>query len=189
MTVRSVIIYDRGGHHAAMERSILRASGVATQSFVNSDDGLFNELRVGRDLVLLNWSAPWDGLVALVRAIRHKENSPDPFVAIVVVSSALNASNAQAALDAGVNSLMRVPFSAADIQRQLAVLARPARFIDAPNYFGPDRRTGELEITPEVEARFGAPCNIIEGEVLEAIRLKRRSAMMSELAEKVSVAS
>lgn len=189
MSVRSVVIFERGGHHAVIERSILRVAGVAKQSVVSSEQALFEELQEERDLVLINWSDKWDELTAMVKALRHKDTAPDPFIPIVIVSAALSAANASAALNAGVNSLVRVPFSATDINRQLALAAKPMRFIDAPNYFGPDRRSGEGDVTPEMEARFGAPCRIIEGDILEAIRATRRPPARSGLGVKSSILS
>ncbi|WP_395646986.1 hypothetical protein [Terricaulis sp.] len=173
---RSVTIFESGGQLALIERSLLRACGVSDHVMVSTETALFDALREGCDLVVINWTAPWEGLVALVRAVRDRRTSPDPFVAILVVSPALNAANAAAAMNAGVTSLMRTPFSAADIQRQLAIVSAPARFIDAPNYFGPDRRKGEATVTPELEARVGAPCVILEGDVFQAIRAKHREA-------------
>lgn len=182
MSVRSAIIYDRTGHAAGLERTILRGAGVLRQTSVKNDDALLTALQSDVDLVLINWSGAWDGLIALVRAIRHKQRSPDPFVAIVVVSPTLSVSNVTAALDAGVNSLVRAPFSGADIQRQLALLARPVRFIDAANYFGPDRRSASAPVTPEMEARFGAPCRVIEGEDIDTMRAACRAAFQPRAA-------
>lgn len=58
------------------------------------------------------------------------------------------------------------------------------RFIDAPNYFGPDRRVpGEMI---EHDERRTDQCRILEGAELVAERLRMRSTALAAFEIKVS---
>lgn len=75
----SVVVFDREGHLASLQRPVLRAMGAFNNGLVCTEQALLKELVIGREIVLLNWSEDWDGLVELVKTIRHRKTSPDPF--------------------------------------------------------------------------------------------------------------
>ena len=181
----SVVVYDREGNLASLQRSVLRAMGVPGAGLVSSEQALLKELVIGRDLVLINWHENWDELVAMVKTIRAKHTSPDPFVGIIVLSQLLSAVRSREAIDAGVNSLVAVPFSAGHIMTHVHHVTKKAwRFIDAPNYFGPDRRVG-AEYYEGDERREGQ-CRILEGDELTAERTRMRSTTLAAFEIKVA---
>lgn len=181
----SVVVFDRDGNLASLQRSVLRAMGAVNNGLVANEKALLKELVIGCDLVLLNWDEPWDGLIDLLKVIRSKNTSPDPFVGIVVLSPMLNSARTRAALDAGVNSLVAVPFSAGQIIAHVRyVSAKPWRFIDAPNYFGPDRRVHDEPY--EESERRSAQCRILEGDELIAERQRMRSTALAAFEIKVA---
>ena len=181
----SVVVFDREGSLASLQRSVLRSLGAVNNGLVSSEKALLKELVIGCDIVLLNWNEQWDGLIDLLKVIRSKNTSPDPFVGIVVLSSTLNNARTRAALDAGASSLIAVPFSAGQIISHVKfVTTKSWRFIDAPNYFGPDRRVREE--FHEDEERRSAQCRILEGEELAAERLRMRSTALAAFEIKVA---
>lgn len=178
-TNASIVIYDKDGHSAPMQKSILRSAGLTNNSAVENEKSLLKDLVIGRDVILLNWEEDWDSAVALVRVIRDQNASPDPMVGIVVISSRLDANRARAALNAGANSLIRAPFNAADITKNVQfVTTSPWRFVRAPNYFGPDRRR-RAGAAPEGGDRRSAQCEILEGETLAKERSRMRSTAIT----------
>jgi len=180
----SVVVFDREGHLASLQRPVLRAMGAFNSGLVCTEQALLKELVIGREIVLLNWSEDWDGLVELVKTIRHRKTSPDPFVGIIIASQTLNHSKSRAAVEAGASSLLAIPFSAGHIMTHIRhVATKRWRFIDAPNYFGPDRRVrSEL---PQEERRKGQ-CRILEGDELVAERQRMRETTLAALEIKVA---
>lgn len=174
----SVVVYDRFGYLASLQRSVLRSIGAFNSGLVSCETALLKELVIGRQVVLLNWNEDWDELIALIKTVRNKTTSPDPFVGIVIASQTLDATRARAAIDAGASSLVRVPFSAGNVVAHVShVAAKSWRFIDAPNYFGPDRRV-HSELPEEGERREGQ-CRILEGDELIAERQRMRSTTLA----------
>jgi two-component system, chemotaxis family, chemotaxis protein CheY len=185
LSAPSVVVFDRQGHLASLQRSVLRSMGASNSGLVSCETALLKELVIGRQVVLLNWSDDWDELIDLIKAVRNKTTSPDPFVGIVVAASCLDASRARAAIDAGVSSLVAVPFSAGHVIAHVArVAAKSWRFIDAPNYFGPDRRV-HREPHDNGERRE-RQCRVLEGSELIAERQRMRSTTLAAFEIKVA---
>lgn len=181
----SVVVFDRDGNLASLQRSVLRAMGLANNGLVSNEKALLKDLVIGRDLVLLNWNEDWDGFVELVKTIRHKTTSPDPFVGIVAMSASFSNAHTRAALDAGVNSLVVVPFSAGHVMTHVRyVTTKSWRFIDAPNYFGPDRR--HKQDMHENEERRSVQCRILEGHELAEERQRMRTTALRAFDIKVA---
>jgi len=186
-TSPSVVVFDRDGNLASLQRSVLRAVGASKNGLVSNEQALLKELVIGRELILLNWNEAWDGLVELLKLIRNKTTSPDPFVGIVVLSASLSNAHSRAALDAGANSLISVPFSAGHIVTHVRYVTTKAwRFIDSPNYFGPDRRIRSDLFEAE---RRRAQCRVLEGAELIAERTRMRSTALTAFEIKVAHAS
>lgn len=182
----SVTIFDRDGNLASLQRSVLRSIGASRNNTVATGEALLKELVIGRDLVMINWVDDWDELAALIRTLRCKTTSPDPMVAIVVLSSKVDNSRTRLVVDAGVSSVVAVPFSAGHIIKPVRYVTTKAwRFIDAENYFGPDRRVRE-DCLPEEGERRTAQCRILEGEELAAERLRMRTTALTAFEIKVS---
>ncbi len=77
----------------------------------------------------------------LIRGLRQRENNPNRFVPILVLTSYANLKNVTAARDSGAHSVMRKPVSAETLLNHIGWAASSTRpFIEVPNYFGPDRR-------------------------------------------------
>lgn len=93
------------------------------------------------DLAIVNWQMkPVTGL-DLVKRLRKDENSPNPFLPIIMMTAFADPKHVFQARDAGVNEYVIKPVSAkALFSRIQAVIERPRRFVRVGEFFGPDRR-------------------------------------------------
>ena len=93
------------------------------------------------DIVIADWHMePVDG-IELTQRIRRDPLSPNRMAPIILITGFSAVSRVGIARDAGVTEFMVKPFSANDLAKRLAhVINKPRDFIDAPEYFGPDRR-------------------------------------------------
>lgn len=93
------------------------------------------------DILLVDWEMPHLNGVELIRLLRTAEDSPAPFLPIIMVTAYATKYHVVTARDAGANEYLIKPFSAASLfSRIRAVIERPRRFIRLKNFFGPDRR-------------------------------------------------
>lgn len=109
------------------------------------------------DVVFTDWvMEPVDGLT-LVRDIRNKPDSPDPYTPIIMITAYAELERIEQARDAGVNEVLAKPFTIAGIVSRLeSVIVRPRSFVRTDYYFGPERRRKTVERSEEPERRVGA---------------------------------
>lgn len=81
----------------------------------------------------------------LLRWIRTSSASPDPFIPVVILSSAAEKKNIERARDLGATTFIGKPFTPDQVwQKLMGVFFRPRRFILGGGYFGPERRNLHL---------------------------------------------
>lgn len=93
------------------------------------------------DLIITDWiMEPMDGL-DLTRKIRNDERSPDPFVPIIMMTGFSSKLRVEAARDAGITEFLVKPYSSEDLYRRVhQIIEKPRQFVEAGDFFGPDRR-------------------------------------------------
>ena len=92
------------------------------------------------DLVLTDWAPDLDGIYLLDR-IRKSDDSPNPFIPIVVITANTEIRHVCHARDHGMTEYLAKPISAKLIyQRICTVIERHRDFIKNRDFFGPDRR-------------------------------------------------
>ncbi len=93
------------------------------------------------DLVITDWKMkPLDGL-HLVRTLRNKATSSNPYVPIIMLTAYSDETRLKQARDCGVNAFLVKPFTAESLARGLVeVLADDRPFIQTASFHGPDRR-------------------------------------------------
>lgn len=98
------------------------------------------------DIVLTDWHMePPDG-IELTRQIRTHALSPNRMTPVIMITGFSTLDRIGRARDAGVTEFIIKPFSANDLAKRLAhVINKPRDFIDAPGFFGPDRRRRAVE--------------------------------------------
>jgi len=98
------------------------------------------------DLVLTDLAMkPMDGL-EFTRHVRGSEQSPNPFVPIIMITGHTERHRVEAARDAGVTEFLAKPITAANLFARIAeIVERPRAFVKCDSYFGPDRRRRTIE--------------------------------------------
>ena len=122
--------------------AVLGTLGVRNIYTASSGERAFEVFRKeAPDIVISDWHMePIDG-IELTRMIRRDPLSPNRMAPVILVTGFSAVSRVATARDAGVTEFMVKPFSANDLAKRLAyVINKPRDFIDAPDYFGPDRR-------------------------------------------------
>lgn len=137
-----IVIADPNGYLRRIVAGMLR--GFGANKVLEADDAR-SLLRVlgGQKIDILLCDArlaPQDGL-AVTRAIRRNPENENRAVPILLMTGDCREATVKRARDAGVNLVIAKPMSPAALYHRLAWIAADHRpFIDAPNYFGPDRR-------------------------------------------------
>ena len=93
-----------------------------------------------RDIVIVNQSMEMD-LPVVFRALRDHEHNPNPFSVVLLFTGTPSRRFLRDALRMGADGVVGLPFSAADLWKQLAYFVNAQRaFVRTSDYFGPDRR-------------------------------------------------
>ena len=97
------------------------------------------------DIVLTDWLMPKGSGRELVEWIRaHKEDSVR-FLPVVVISGFTTGVMTAQTRDSGANEALVKPISGNGLASRIcAVIDNPRPFVEAPTYFGPDRRRQEM---------------------------------------------
>lgn len=134
--------------------SVLKALGVTMiYTAKDGEEGFKTFIQERPDIVVADWHmAPMDG-ITLTKMIRTDPLSPHKMVPIILVTGYSALDRVAAARDAGVTDFLVKPFSASDLAKRITYTIKyPRDFIDAPRYFGPDRRR-KRDDNPEITPR------------------------------------
>lgn len=137
-----VLVVDDSKNMRMLVKTILTAIGVQTvREAVDGTVGLA-ELRGGPiDVAIVDWvMEPMDGL-EFVRTVRTAEDSPNPFLPIIMMTGHTERHRIFKARDAGVTEFLAKPITAKQLLMRLTnIIEHPRPFVRARGYFGPDRR-------------------------------------------------
>ena len=93
------------------------------------------------DVAFVDWEMPPDSGLDFVKRIRLAEDSPNPYVPIIMLTGNNEKGHVMAARDAGIHEFLAKPVSPRSVYgRLLSVLHSPRPFVRVGGYFGPDRR-------------------------------------------------
>ncbi len=142
------LIVDDNQHMRTLVRTIIYALG--SKRVMEAGDGAdgFKALRqFPADIIICDWNmSPLDGLDFL-RLLRNAEDSPNPYVPVIMMTGHTERQHVLQARDAGVHEFLAKPISARSLYLHIrSVIERPARFVRCQGYFGPDRRRRQLDI-------------------------------------------
>jgi CheY-like chemotaxis protein len=137
----NVLVVDDNPQMREIVSGILIGAGVRDVREAVDGAGALEIIRAwGVNLVILDFKmAPMDG-VTLTRRIRA---APDKtrYLPIIMMTGHAQTARVVEARDAGVTEFVVKPLTGkAIVNRIEAILLRPRPFIEAPSYFGPDRR-------------------------------------------------
>ncbi len=137
-----VMIVEDNSHMAVILRTILQSFGVRELLEARDAASAFEICRSSYpDLALVDYELGDITGIEFTRFIRQADDSPNPFLPIILVTAHSERSRVLEAINAGVNEFIVKPLSAQALYERLrALVERPRPFVKAPGYFGPDRR-------------------------------------------------
>jgi two-component system chemotaxis response regulator CheY len=138
----SVLVVEDSGFMAKLLRVILRGLAVGrVEECLNPGEVLNHVREYLPDLVFLDLDMPgMDGL-EVTKQLRSSDDTPNPFIPIVMVTAHTRALNVVAARDAGVTEYLAKPVSSRAVYDRLVACIETARpFIKTKTFYGPDRR-------------------------------------------------
>lgn len=136
------LILDDNAHMRGLVRAILTSFNIRDViEAADAEAGMAAISDGGVDLAFVDFRlGDGDGL-AFCRDIRRNENSPDPYLPIIMVTAYSEKSRVKEALNCGIDEFLVKPVRATDVAARInAVVQRRRQFVRSDNYFGPDRR-------------------------------------------------
>ena len=77
----------------------------------------------------------------LLRQLRDRQYSRDPYVPVVIMGQQVASQAVTSARDHGAHEFLVIPVTTETVLRKLqSITLRPRPFVQAPTYFGPERR-------------------------------------------------
>ncbi len=141
---RKVLLVTAKPHVAQILRQVLGIAGVGEIVAVADGAAAIGLLRNQLfDAVFCDDAAARDTGEDFGTAARRSEGVIDSMVPVFLVCAGPRRRDVEAARDRGYNDVLTRPLSAATVTRKLRLaVERPRPFIVAPEFFGPDRRSG-----------------------------------------------
>ncbi|WP_238164784.1 response regulator [Candidatus Phycosocius bacilliformis] len=138
----TILIVDDNQHMRGILKELLRAAGVTDIKEASEPVEAFEYLRsTSIDLLLVDLAMPLIDGVEFTKMVRTSEDSPNPFLPIIMITGHSERSRVNAARDAGVNEFLVKPVTAKSLMERLTLIVnKPRSFVKSKNYFGPDRR-------------------------------------------------
>ena len=136
------LVVEDNAHMRALLRSLLHALGMKQVYECNDGASAYNELRERKpDFVLTDLSMkPVDG-IEFTRMVRTGQDSPNPYVPIIMITGHTERQRVEAARDVGVTEFLAKPITVQNLLLRIGeIVDRPRAFVRCDNYFGPDRR-------------------------------------------------
>ena len=137
-----ILVVDDNQHMRKLVVTILQAFG-AIQIFEAADgEHAWAILRdANPDVILLDWQMEGMNGLEFARMVRTSENSPNPFLPIIMLTGHTHIDHVRQARDSGVNEFLAKPVSVkAILSRLISVIEHPRPFVRTKSYFGPCRR-------------------------------------------------
>jgi two-component system chemotaxis response regulator CheY len=143
-----ILIIDDNDFMRQLYRQLLEAIGFRAEYIKEAADGgealkLLRDIAIDLTICDLNMK-PMNGK-EFTRFIRTSDDSPDPYLPILVCTGHAELVHIADARDAGANEILRKPVSAASLYSRLqAVIETPRPFILSKSFVGPDRRRRDV---------------------------------------------
>jgi len=137
-----VLVADSSSYLSMIIHGMLRGFGTNKVLEVRNSMDVLQALSAQKiDILLCDARLPPHGGLKLTHAIRRKIDNENRMMPILLMSSDTRERSVKQARDAGANMVIAKPISPTSLYDRLAWIAlTPRQFVDAPTYFGPDRR-------------------------------------------------
>lgn len=137
-----ILLIEDNKNTQFLVREVLRLLRIPTIQMVEDGETAKKALETfSPDIIITDWDMkPMNGL-EFTAWLRRDENSPNPFVPVIMLTAHTEYSRVMEAINHGVNEFLAKPISVSSIyQRLVTVIERPRLFVRAGDYVGPDRR-------------------------------------------------
>ena len=143
----NVLIVDDNKHMITIVKTILRGFGINHFLEANDAPEAFDIVRSEHiDFIIVDYLMEILDGTDFVRLVRTGDDSPNPFIPIIMLTAYSERSKVIAARDAGVTEFCAKPVTATELYRKVrSIVNSPRPFIRTGNYFGPDRRRVKSE--------------------------------------------
>jgi len=155
----NVLILDDNRPMRAVVRAILTGLGIGATREARTVAQAFAIVRAEPiDVIFCDWVLnPGSGIDFVLR-LRRSEDSPNPFLPVIMMSAYAERARIERARDAGATEFLVKPLTVTAVLGRLEeIIERPRPFVRSPDYFGPDRRR---KVDPDYagpERRSGQP--------------------------------
>ena len=137
-----VLIIDDNHHMISIVRTILTGFGV--KQFLEARDAAdaFDIVKSEAiDLIIVDYLMDFLDGTDFVRLVRTGDDSPNPYIPIIMLTAYSERSRVISARDVGVTEFCCKPVTAVELYRKLSTcILRPRPFVRTSGYFGPCRR-------------------------------------------------
>ena len=147
LSPHSILVCDDNPHQCRLAASVLNGAGFQNVFFANDGIELLEKtVRLSPRVVITSSRIPHLSGLDFTRKIRAGYLNVNRALSIIVMTDTPTQAFLDAARAAGVDEMMVMPFNGqALLSRVEAVLLRPRRLIETPNYTGPCRRRRMLD--------------------------------------------
>jgi PleD family two-component response regulator len=166
----NVLIVEGDRHMRMLIREMLFALGVKDVAVASDGKAAVEEMQTFRsDLVLVDLKMEPIGGLEFVRQLRADTKNPYRFVPVIMITAYTDLDTVAMARDVGITEFMAKPISATILQQRIErVLKDSRRFIEAPEFTGPDRRRSKKTALEGKERRETPPKFVDPSEDLPA---------------------
>ncbi|MEQ8443557.1 MAG: response regulator [Alphaproteobacteria bacterium] len=143
-----VLVVDDSKFMTRVVSQVLKALGVGHIETSNSGMDAFQVAKdFGPDVVISDWDMDGGEGPELVNMLRNAEDSPCPYVNIIMLTGYAERRRVLQARDFGITEFLTKPVSAkALLMRLINIVEQPRPFVRVHDeYFGPDRRRAANE--------------------------------------------
>ncbi len=151
----NVLVLDDNRNMRTLIQSVLFALGIRNFHEAHDVKQAYCDLQhFHADIVITDWHMePLNGL-DFVRMVRSGEDSPNPYVPIIMLTGHTELHRVCEARDAGVNVVLAKAVSVQTLcSRLVSLIEYPRPFIPTKTYFGPCRRLRDLGPPPGMKER------------------------------------
>ena len=136
------LVVDKNPLSAELVRDILVMLGTQIIRIARTTDRALQFLRSEDiDVIITEYLTEPENGIEFVDRLRNGIDSPDRQIPIIMLTANSEPAIVAAARDAGVSEFLTKPFNVGGLYRRLvSVIARPRSYVNAEDYFGPDRR-------------------------------------------------
>ncbi len=140
--VKFLIVEDNAFMRAVLFQALKALGAGEVRMASNGADGLKELQDYQADIAIVDWEMQPVNGIEFVKTVRRSDDSPNPFLPIIMLTGYSEMRRIIEARDAGVNEFVVKPISANTLfERIEALIERPRPFVRLKEgFFGPDRR-------------------------------------------------